>query len=397
VVTFACVSSRSLASRCRVTTDSIALSSKARLRSAARRATARIIESIATARSLGRLARARGLRGLVLNYHTMRSTSIRAHLDVVQGLFVVLSLDEVVERARRETAPDKLPVALTFDDGKRSHLTEIAPVLRKRQVHGTFFITSKPSATGGAHWFDLARRAKRTFDEAVAGGASSAGVDPDRREALLQQFMGFVRTYHHAGKAHLEFDFDRLKRLDAARRDEVVRQLTGHLRMDSTPVGDDEWALTPHEVAILARDGFTIGSHSATHPNLTLETTERVWHEVADSRSQIAQWIGQPVEHFCYPNGNASEATELLTRKAGYSTAWTTEPLWLRGRENPHRLPRVQMYEHDNRADIVLRLVLASLALVPNPDGTGFEYRHRAAHASGATPRPRYRRPRRPA
>lgn len=350
---------------------------------------------MATARSLQRLARARGLRGLVLNYHTMRTARTRAHLDVLQRLFAVLPLEQVLERTSRGMTADKLPIALTFDDGKHSHLTEIVPVLWERQVHGTFFVTSEPCATGGAHWFDLAGRATRAFDEAIASGRPSAGTDPRLRETLLEQFAGFVRHRHHAGRKHLEFDFDRLKRLDAARRDSVVRQLAVYLGVDSTPVGDDERALTPQEVAALAHQGFTIGSHSATHPILTLETTERIWHEVADSRSQIAQWIGQPVEHFCYPNGNASEATELLTRQAGYSTAWTTEPLWLSERENPHRLPRVQMYEHDDRADMVLRVVLATLALLPNPDGTGFKYRHRRARAGGATPRSRCPRPRR--
>ena len=87
--------------------------------------------------------------------------------------------------------------------------------------------------------------------------------------------------------------------------------------------------------------------------------------------------------------------TESLTRKAGYVTAWTTVPLWLSGRENLHRLPRVQMYEHDDRADITLRVVLATLGLLPNPDGTGFAYRRRTAPVGDATPRSRCPRPHR--
>ena len=85
------------------------------------------------------------------------------------------------------------------------------------------------------------------------------------------------------------------------------------------------------------------------------------------------------MRHFGYPNGNATEETEAATRKAGYTTAWTTTPLWLSGRENPHRLPRVQMFEHYDRGELVLKSVLATAGVLPNGDGTGRAYRHQTA------------------
>jgi peptidoglycan/xylan/chitin deacetylase (PgdA/CDA1 family) len=364
------------------------------MKALARRLTARIVERMATARSVARLARTRGLYGLVLNYHLMRADRMRTHLAILQDLFAVQPLSEVVAGARRERPSGKFPIALTFDDGKRSHLTEIIPVLREAALPATLFVTSEPCATGSAHWFDLAHRAKCALEEAVARRSALTGLDTPLRDGDLQG-EGVLRRRHRAGRTSWALDVSRLKELDADHRDAIVRRLIAQLGVDPTPVGDDERALSPQEVGAVARHGFTIGSHSATHPILTLESPERVWREVAGSKAQIAEWIGQPVEHFCYPNGNASDTTEAMTRAAGYATAWTTEPLWLSGHANAHRLPRVQIYEHDDRADIALRVVLASLGGVPNPDGTGFAYRRRTGQARATTPNSSDRRRRR--
>jgi peptidoglycan/xylan/chitin deacetylase (PgdA/CDA1 family) len=116
-----------------------------------------------------------------------------------------------------------------------------------------------------------------------------------------------------------------------------------------------------------------------THPILTEEKEARARHEVAESRRVIGGWIGEPVRHFAYPNGNASDVTEILTRRAGYETAWTTVPLWVRARQNEHRLPRVQIFGHHDPGEVILKIVLAMMGLLRNPDGTGMAYRLEAA------------------
>jgi peptidoglycan/xylan/chitin deacetylase (PgdA/CDA1 family) len=232
-----------------------------------------------------------------------------------------------------------MPVVLTFDDGKRTHLTEVAPLLARRGAHATFFVTSEPSRTGTIHWFDLAKRIERT-----------AGIP--RRELRRS-----------------------LKQADSAHRDEVLANLAREHGVDTAPQDDDERPLTPAEVGSLARMGFTIGSHSATHPILTEEGEERIWREVDGSRRTISGWIGAPVRHFAYPNGNASKATEVHTRRAGYETAWTTVQLWVAARQDDHRLPRLQIFPWYDRGQIALKAGLALLSLLPSADGTGYAYR----------------------
>lgn len=346
--------------------------------SRARRTASWIAGQTLGARRLAGLGRRFGLRGVVLNYHIMRSASMRAHLDVLQELFELLPLDEVVARASRAPAPgSRVPAALTFDDGKRTHLTEVAPVLRERGVHASFFVTAGPCASDGLHWFDLAERARQGF-EALLADPAPTGERAALRGALVARFGALLRPRGAASDPGArEVEFDRWKRMDATARDASIGALAEALGVSPRPLDDDERALTPAEVGELARQGFLVGSHSVSHPILTLESPERVLREVSESRAAISDWIGAPVRHFCYPNGNASDETEAATRRAGYDAAWVTDPLWLGGRENPHRLPRVQIFEHYDRSEIALKLALSVARVLPNPDGTGLAYRAR--------------------
>ncbi len=318
------------------------------MRKAARRLAGALAGRVVGADGLARWARSRGFRGLALNYHVMHASSMETHLDILESLFDIVSVDELLVRARApRQARGRMPVALTFDDGKRSNLTEVIPVLERRGRHATFFITSEPSRTGGLHWFDLARRIEKARRDRESAGADLARFNVRRA----------------------------LKRTDAAHRNEALVSMAAELGIDAVPRDDDERPLSSAEVAEVARRGFTVGSHSATHPILTEETEERVRAEIEQSRRTIGEWIGAPVRHFAYPNGNASDLTEAITRGAGYEAAWTTLQLWVAAGENEHRLPRVQFFERYDRGEIALKTALSTMRVLPNADGTGYAYR----------------------
>ena len=334
------------------------------MKKAARRLAGAIAARTVGADGLARWARSRGYRGLALNYHVMHAASMEAHVVILESLFEIVSADDLLARARAPQArKGPVPVALTFDDGKRSNLTEVVPVLERRGHSATFFVTSEPSRTGGLHWFDLARKIEKTRRDREAAGAGEDASAPDLARFNIRRA---------------------LKRTDAAHRDETLAAIAAELGIDTTPRDDDERPLTPAEVGELARRGFTVGSHSATHPILTEETPERVRREIEESRRLIGEWIGQPVRHFAYPNGNASDATEALTRGAGYEAAWTTLQLWVGAHENEHRLPRVQIFEGYDRGEIALKAVLSTMPVLPNADGTGYAYRE-SGHGSGGS------------
>ena len=78
------------------------------------------------------------------------------------------------------------------------------------------------------------------------------------------------------------------------------------------------------EVREMSRDGVTFGAHTQTHPMLTAVTPGRARAEIAGSRADLEQALGQPVQLFSYPHGKHDATARSIVEQAGYSGACTT-------------------------------------------------------------------------
>jgi len=82
--------------------------------------------------------------------------------------------------------------------------------------------------------------------------------------------------------------------------------------------------MTFDELAELASNGHEIGSHSMTHCMMPECDDNMLTYEMAESRRVLQTRIGQPIESFCYPNGNSDARTAHAAVMAGYRRAVTT-------------------------------------------------------------------------
>jgi peptidoglycan/xylan/chitin deacetylase (PgdA/CDA1 family) len=99
--------------------------------------------------------------------------------------------------------------------------------------------------------------------------------------------------------------------------------------------------LAPRQVRELAEAGFEVGSHSVSHRLLTGLTDEEVRHELAESKDQLEQWAGRPVEHFSCPGGRWDARVAAAARQACYRSVATSR-VGANGRgADPFRLARV--------------------------------------------------------
>jgi len=71
--------------------------------------------------------------------------------------------------------------------------------------------------------------------------------------------------------------------------------------------------------------GHQIGSHSATHRNLTKLDEPAARAQIFDSKKRLEDEFGIAVRHFCYPHGKWNEKVRDLVAEAGYLTACTTQ------------------------------------------------------------------------
>jgi peptidoglycan/xylan/chitin deacetylase (PgdA/CDA1 family) len=67
-------------------------------------------------------------------------------------------------------------------------------------------------------------------------------------------------------------------------------------------------------------------AHSVSHPNLLLLTNAESRCEIADSKLDLADKLGAPVEAFCYPAGLFGERERRFVAETGYRLAVSCEP-----------------------------------------------------------------------
>ncbi|MEN6321252.1 MAG: polysaccharide deacetylase family protein [Syntrophaceae bacterium] len=70
-------------------------------------------------------------------------------------------------------------------------------------------------------------------------------------------------------------------------------------------------------------NGLEICSHSMTHPNLTVISSDHLYWEVTESRNVLQDIFKKPVLGFCYPFNSYNNSVKAAVRSAGY--------VWARG------------------------------------------------------------------
>jgi peptidoglycan/xylan/chitin deacetylase (PgdA/CDA1 family) len=71
---------------------------------------------------------------------------------------------------------------------------------------------------------------------------------------------------------------------------------------------------------------FTVGSHTITHPDdLSQLASFEQERELSESKAELEQQLGLTVDFLAYPNGKSNEATQELSRAAGYKMSFSID------------------------------------------------------------------------
>lgn len=298
---------------------------------------------LATSCLLALARRARG-GGVIINEHTLTAEQMRRHVEVLARWFDFIHLDELPQRLR---TPGRRPFCLlTFDDGKRSHFTRVAPELERHRVPAVFNVTTDPLTDGQRFWFD------RHAQLVKALGHCPAGLE--------------VETLKQLPFAELTERLDRA----CARRGLPTAAEDGD---------DDAHPLSWDEARCMHRRGFTFGAHGRTHAILTRESKTAALAEIEESLARVSSELGSRCDAFAFPNGNYDAELTQHAVRCGAAHVMTTEPMWTDARASLARLPRIQLFGGFTRPKIELKIALAAITgALANPDGTGRAYRSRA-------------------
>jgi len=297
--------------------------------------------------------------GIVLLYHRVAEVvpdpqllcvspkHFAQHLEVLSRRCRPVPLDEMLARAREGRSLRGL-VAVTFDDGYADNLYNAKPLLERHAVPATVFVTVEHLRTGREFWWDELEHLFLRDGKAVAwrAGDSLGSPDVNRRTGELEG-MRSERIYRTV--------YRRLRDLSPGRRRVILDRLwraTGR-----APVGTEECGcaehrpLTVEELRQLVDGGLVrVGAHTLNHPILAKLPPEEQEYEIMQSKAELEETVGVPVDGFAYPygsQGDYAQVTVELVRRAGFAWACANRPGRVRRRTDPYQVPRFLVRDWD--------------------------------------------------
>lgn len=260
----------------------------------------------------------------VLIYHRVRDMeldpqSLAAHperfeqqIQELKNRFAIIPLQEIVKRISAGESLENT-IAVTFDDGYADNLYHAKPILEKYRAPATFFITTAMIGSSREFWWDELERiflVKKT------------SLKPLSIKIADREYTWDIYDRNIAREVYYEMH-RLLKYLPREKRERIMDELFSWVEVDRNKGRESNRVLNRQEVLQLAGGDFVeIGSHTLTHPVLSVETQENQWQEINDSRGHLEQITGRKIASFSYPFGQKSDITPetvRMVKQSGYN------------------------------------------------------------------------------
>jgi peptidoglycan/xylan/chitin deacetylase (PgdA/CDA1 family) len=259
------------------------------------------------------------------------------HLRELGRYFELVHLDDWLRRAGEGRSLPHRSCAITFDDGWRDNLEFALPVLTKYGAPATIFLVSSYIGSTYRFWPNrLLSLMARCF------AARDSGLFPEPLRGLVEPVL---ESAAKRGELTPE-DADRAVMAAKDLDEPLIRELIGAAEAGSDEPQVARDILSGEEIAQLAATGLVrFGSHTATHYRLRSPVAaEDLQREIVFSQCELQRICGQPIELFCYPNGDTSPEAIELTRRH-YLGAVTTRQGWHAASEDPYLIRRIGVHE----------------------------------------------------
>jgi len=172
---------------------------------------------------------------------------------------------------------------------------------------------------------------------------------------LLTFDDGFLGVYEHAAPV--------LEELGWPATVFLVSRLIG--RKDEwcqtrNPSGTSYPLLASEHIRAMRDTGFTFQSHTRLHPDLTTLSEDDLVAELAGSRQDLEDMLGEKVRYLAYPYGRFNEHVLSTTRAAGYEAAFSTQPGFNRRGVDLYRILRLDISGTDTATMLARKIYFGS-------------------------------------
>ncbi|HTA26933.1 MAG TPA: polysaccharide deacetylase family protein [Bacteroidia bacterium] len=229
----------------------------------------------------------------------IRHITSHYHVQTIEGFLM----------ENKAKQPSSKPIAcVSFDDGFKDNIEYAAPILEKYGCHSSFYVVTDCIDKNIPTWTHIYSNTfistKKLFLK-LSSGYLEKPVDikfssPQERINFGNQFFGKIKKIPHTA------------------RQEILIELYRNFDDVSVP---ENYMMSWNDINQLQKAGFTIGSHTKTHPLLsTLKSDEDLLQELEFSGNRIMEMCGAFPETISYPVGDFDKRVMELSGKAGYTS-----------------------------------------------------------------------------
>ncbi len=226
----------------------------------------------------------------------------------------VISMDQLVATLNGDQPLPDNPVLITMDDGYESNFTLAYPILKKYQVPFTVFTTTDFVGKGQLLWADRIDTAIRFIENPHLNICFPDGPE-----------IAFDLSDLSARSLAAQTIRTKLQILDQSHREIVISALEAQLPKE-TELPPLCRPLNEEQLTEMSKGGLlTIGSHTVTHPNLTLCSENELQFELSESKKIIEETFHTECHSICYPGSAYNQLVTKASEKAGYTCGFVIE------------------------------------------------------------------------
>lgn len=275
------------------------------------------------------------MSALILTYHRVHPghridpETFDAQLCALARRFAPVTLDEAVGFARGTAALARGGFAVTFDDGWTDVLRFAFPILERRGIPATVFVSTKQVADGPVARTDRfdARSVRDSVVELATAGRSDQFLTWD--ELRRMQPLVRVESHGHTHAAHV-----RGPKVTGVAGPELTERQAYLLFSGERPASGKPLREFGSVLAYPRYDERG-GSHETAD-----DFRRRVTGELAASRDIIAAKTGRAPRHIAWPFGEYGAESVAAAKAAGFESCLTTRQGGVARGDDPYALAR---------------------------------------------------------
>jgi peptidoglycan/xylan/chitin deacetylase (PgdA/CDA1 family) len=232
-----------------------------------------------------------GIDTIGKNPFNNRHTGIKDFEKQILFLKKNTNLMSIQDFFEKKFVPNKINVALTFDDGYLNNYTNAFPILEKNKVPATFYCTGLNCTSDNILWADFVN---------IASTLTAKNLE---LEGEVFEKRGNVFVSNSSGKNI----YETVKNIkpDYIYKRKIFEALSS-LKFKEDKKYDQYWKLmTDEQIRRVADSNYvSIGSHGFYHNNLGNISIEQAKKEILDSVNYLQNITQKKIDSIAYPDGS---------------------------------------------------------------------------------------------